>query len=91
MLRCINCLVKEIEKLHVYRDTLLDLKSKARSDTKSCANLKKNEFFASLLGVTEPEEILIHAPTNVRNKVVTAQTQGSNHWSSCQGLKLQRF
>ncbi|PWA32064.1 FAR1 DNA binding domain, Zinc finger, SWIM-type, MULE transposase domain, FHY3/FAR1 family [Artemisia annua] len=64
----INSLVKDIEKFHVYRDTLLDLKSEAISNTQSCANLKKNEFFASLLGVTEPEEILIHAPTNVHNK-----------------------
>ncbi|GJW13820.1 FAR1-related sequence 5-like protein [Tanacetum coccineum] len=41
---------------------------KAKSDIPNPPVMNKNHMYASLLGVTEPEEVTIHLPNGIRNK-----------------------
>ncbi|PWA55836.1 Zinc finger, SWIM-type [Artemisia annua] len=64
----VNRLVGDFDRLQLYRDDQDALLEKAKSDVPSPPDMNKNHLYASLLGVTEPEEVTIHLPTGIRNK-----------------------
>ena len=64
----VNRLVGDFDRLQLYRDDQDALLKKAISDVPNSHVMNKNHLYASLLGVTEPEEVTIHLPTGIRNK-----------------------
>ncbi|PWA65993.1 FAR1 DNA binding domain, Zinc finger, SWIM-type, MULE transposase domain, FHY3/FAR1 family [Artemisia annua] len=61
----VNRLVGDFDRLQLYRDDQDALLEKAKSDVPNPPDMNKNHMYASLLGVTEPEEVTIHLPTGI--------------------------
>ncbi|XP_076888294.1 uncharacterized protein LOC143538676 [Bidens hawaiensis] len=64
----INKLVTDMEKLQHYRDYIYQLKSTVDEDTFDAPRPSRRDMFAKLTGVTQPDQINMHAPIGVRNK-----------------------
>ncbi|GKE66788.1 hypothetical protein Tco_1520949, partial [Tanacetum coccineum] len=74
----VDRLVPFKDKLDLYRLELSDLLAKAEADVLVLMRVNNKDTFCSMLGVTEPERVVIKVPRNSSNKGTGSHTRWKN-------------
>ncbi|GKB55464.1 FAR1 DNA binding domain, zinc finger, SWIM-type, MULE transposase domain containing protein [Tanacetum coccineum] len=74
----VDRLVPFKDKLDLYRLELSDLLAKAEAEVLVLMRVNKKDTFCSMLGVTEPESVVIKVPRHSTNKGIGSHTRWKN-------------
>ncbi|XP_071686963.1 uncharacterized protein [Rutidosis leptorrhynchoides] len=68
--QCVHLNKRDPEKMKVYRDLIKDLKDKVFSESGETSMMgSNNDLIPALVGLPQPDNISVHAPQGIRNKV----------------------
>nr|GEY52794.1 FAR1 DNA binding domain, zinc finger, SWIM-type, MULE transposase domain, FHY3/FAR1 family [Tanacetum cinerariifolium] len=74
----VDRLVPFKDKLDLYRLELSDLLAKAKADVSVLMHVNKSTTFCSMLGVTEPESVVVKVPKHSTNKGIGSRSRWKN-------------